>query len=106
MVFANDKGEVFSGAVAHVRPKKEEFKGQPALFVSPLQDVTIPAGDPLTLKCQVSGNPMPETVQWFRNGEPLKADERTAIRLALDGTATLRMRDAQKADAGEFKGGP
>lgn len=69
VVFESDKGEIFSGAVAHVRPKKDETKDQPATFVSPLQDTTIPVGETLTLKCQVSGEPMPTTVKWYRNGE-------------------------------------
>jgi hypothetical protein len=54
VVFDSDRGEVYSGAVAHVRPKKDEVKGQPAIFVSPLQDTSIPEGETLTLKCQVS----------------------------------------------------
>jgi hypothetical protein len=33
----------------------------------------------------------------------LKPDDRITIRLALNGEATLRIRDAQKSDAGEFK---
>jgi hypothetical protein len=103
VVFANDRGEIFSGAVAHVKAKKEESKGQPAMFLSPLQDTTIPVGETLTLKCQVSGDPMPTSVKFYRNGVELKPDDRLAIRLALDGTATLRLRDAQKSDAGDFK---
>ena len=47
-----------SGAVAHVRTKKPTAK--PPLFLSPLEDVTIPEGEILTLKCQVAGEPMPE----------------------------------------------
>ncbi|KAI1702784.1 immunoglobulin domain-containing protein [Ditylenchus destructor] len=103
VVFTNDKGgEVASGAVAHVRAKKAEPTVTPANFLSPLEDTTVEEGDTLTLKCTVGGEPQP-TLKWYRNGEELKPDDRVAIRLALSGEATLRIRDATKSDAGEFK---
>ncbi|KAI6178453.1 hypothetical protein M3Y98_00502400 [Aphelenchoides besseyi] len=80
VVFLTDKGDVFSGAVARVNKKQTET---------------------LTLKCIVGGEPMP-TLRWYRNGEELKPDDRITIRLASDGTATLRIRDARKSDSGEF----
>lgn len=42
-------------------------------------------------------------MKWYRNGTELKLDDRTAIRLALDGTATLRVRDSQNSDIGEYR---
>lgn len=72
------------------------------MFLSPLRDVDVVEGDNLTLKCQVGGEPQPQ-LKWFRNGVELKPDERTVMRLALDGTATLRILDAQRSDAGEFR---
>lgn len=102
VVFQTDDGEVHSGCVAHVRPKKEEAATSPAAFITPLQDTTIPEGEILTLKCQVSGQPAP-TVKWYKNGKELVPSDRIVQRLALDGTATLRIMDAQKSDAGDFK---
>lgn len=103
VLFTNDRGEVYSGAVTHVKAKKSQPMTLSASFVSPLDDVTIPEGDTLTLKCQIGGEPKP-VVKWYRNGQELKPDDdlRIVIRLALDGTATLRLRDARKSDAGEF----
>ena len=101
VLFATDRGDVFSGAVANVRPKRVVPTTRPAVFTTPLTDVTIPEGETLTLKCQCDGDPAPAVV-WRRNGEELRADDRITIRLALDGTATLRIRDARKSDAGEF----
>lgn len=103
VVFVSDAGDVSSQAVAYVKKKKPEEKTEPASFLSPLQDVTIPVGETLGLKCQVVGQPMPTTVKFYRNGEELKPDDRISIRLALDGTATLRIHDAQLSDAGDFK---
>lgn len=103
VLFTNERGEVYSGSVAHVRAKRLEPVSVPASFLTPLRDQTIQEGDTLTLKCQVNGEPQPE-LKWYRNGTELKADgDRCTIRLALDGTATLRLRDAQKSDSGEFR---
>ncbi|KAI6203157.1 hypothetical protein M3Y94_00524200 [Aphelenchoides besseyi] len=101
VVFLTDKGDVFSGAVARVNKKRDEPKTTPPMFLSPLQDTEIVEGETLSLKCQIGGEPMP-TLRWYRNGEELKPDDRIAIRLASDGTATLRIRDARKSDSGEF----
>ncbi|KAK0423255.1 hypothetical protein QR680_008049 [Steinernema hermaphroditum] len=101
IVLTNERGEVYSGSVAHVRAKKPEAVTEAANFVSPLKDTDVPEGDTLTLKCQVSGQPEPE-VKWYRNGQELSKDDRTSIRLAFDGTATLRIRDSKKSDAGEY----
>uniref|UniRef100_A0A915E306 Ig-like domain-containing protein n=1 Tax=Ditylenchus dipsaci TaxID=166011 RepID=A0A915E306_9BILA len=103
VVFTNDKGaEVSSGAIAHVKTKKAEPTTSPANFLSPLQDTAVPEGETLTLKCQVGGDPQP-TLKWYRNGVELLPDDRIAIRLALNGEATLRIRDSTQSDAGEFR---
>lgn len=60
VVFTLDSREVSSGAVAHVKARKEEPKLIPATFLSPLEDVTLAEGDTLTLKCKVGGEPQPE----------------------------------------------
>lgn len=63
LVLGNERGEVQSGAVAHVKTKKAEPVGAPAMFVTPLEDVELPEGDTLTLKCKISGEPVPK-VTW------------------------------------------
>jgi len=98
VVFTSKKGELQSAANARVKPKS---KATPANFLTPLEDVTVQEGEIITLKCQVGGEPQPE-LKWYRNGVELKPDDRIAIRLALDGNATLRIRDSKKSDAGEF----
>lgn len=43
--------------------KKEEPVASAATIVTPLEDVNVPEGDNLTLKCKVSGEPVP-TLKW------------------------------------------
>lgn len=104
VVFINDQGEVSSGSVTYVRALKTEPQLIPAKFLTPLHDQTITEGDTLTLKCQIAGEPQPE-MKWFCNDvelTPSAADSRLTIRLALDGTVTLRLRDSLKTDSGKF----
>uniref|UniRef100_A0A914I5C8 Muscle M-line assembly protein unc-89 n=1 Tax=Globodera rostochiensis TaxID=31243 RepID=A0A914I5C8_GLORO len=105
VVFENPRGgELSSGSVAHVRAKKRAAETSPALFLSPLEDVELPEGETLNLKCKVGGQPLPEEVQWFKDEIQLKPDgDRITIRLGLDGTATLRIRDVLLGEAGQFK---
>ena len=103
VLFANENGDLQSGAVAHVKAgKKKDEEASAPTFVTPLADVDIEEGDTLTLKCKVGGAPQPE-VKWYRNGEELKPSDRVTIRLAMDGTATLRILDSKKSDAGSYK---
>lgn len=38
----------------------------------------------------------------YKGGVEIKKDDRTVMRMALDGTATLRLLDCMKADAGTY----
>uniref|UniRef100_A0A0N4ZKF6 Obscurin n=1 Tax=Parastrongyloides trichosuri TaxID=131310 RepID=A0A0N4ZKF6_PARTI len=101
VVFTHDKGEIPSSCSVYVKPKRKEEEGKPADFLGPLTDVTIPEGETLTLKCQIYGVPMPE-LTWFKDGKELQKSDRIAMRLSLDGTASLRILDAIKDDAGKY----
>ncbi|KAJ1353882.1 hypothetical protein KIN20_010652 [Parelaphostrongylus tenuis] len=98
----NEKGEIYSGAVAHVKTVKMKDATSPVNFLSPLEDTEVAEGDMLTLKCVVAGVPFPE-LTWTKDGVELEKDDRIAIRTALDGTATLRIRDARKSDFGQYR---
>jgi hypothetical protein len=50
----------------------------------------------------VGGEPLPQ-LKWYREGEELSPDDRTTVRLALDGNAVLRIQDARLSDAGQFR---
>ncbi|VDN19931.1 unnamed protein product [Cylicostephanus goldi] len=74
----------------------------PANFLSPLQDTEVVEGETLLLKCVVGGEPFPELV-WTKDGVEIEKDDRIAMRVALDGTATLRIYDAKKSDYGQYR---
>ncbi|VDM52411.1 unnamed protein product, partial [Angiostrongylus costaricensis] len=99
---ANEKGEIYSGAVAHVKTVKAKDATSPVNFLSPLEDTEVTEGDMLTLKCVVAGVPFPE-LTWTKDGVELEKDDRISIRVALDGTATLRIRDCRKSDFGQYR---
>uniref|UniRef100_A0A0N5CB57 Muscle M-line assembly protein unc-89 n=1 Tax=Strongyloides papillosus TaxID=174720 RepID=A0A0N5CB57_STREA len=101
VVFTHDKGEIPSSCSVYVKPKKKEFVGTSPDFLGPLSDITVPEGETLVLKCQVSGNPMPD-LKWFKDGVEVQKSDRISIRLALDGTASLRILDSRKDDAGKY----
>ncbi|VDM36482.1 unnamed protein product [Toxocara canis] len=102
IVLSNEKGEVQSSAITHVKAKKVEPVASAAMFVTPLEDVDVPEGDTLTLKCKVAGEPTP-TIRWEKDGAELQKSDRIVMRAALDGTLTLRVLDAKKSDAGKYR---
>uniref|UniRef100_A0A9J2P3W7 Immunoglobulin I-set domain protein n=1 Tax=Ascaris lumbricoides TaxID=6252 RepID=A0A9J2P3W7_ASCLU len=102
VVLSNERGEVQSSALAHVKAKKVEPVTSAAVFVTPLEDVDVPEGDTLTLKCKVAGEPMP-TIRWEKDGVELQKSDRLVMRAALDGTLTLRVLDTKKSDAGKYR---
>uniref|UniRef100_A0A8R1DN92 Ig-like domain-containing protein n=1 Tax=Caenorhabditis japonica TaxID=281687 RepID=A0A8R1DN92_CAEJA len=102
VVLGNDKGEVYSGSVVHVKAAKQAAPTSGANFLSPLKDTEVEEGDILTLQCTVGGEPFPEII-WQKDGVVLQKDDRTTMRVALDGTCTLRIRSAKKSDFGQYK---
>uniref|UniRef100_A0A1I7TK31 Ig-like domain-containing protein n=1 Tax=Caenorhabditis tropicalis TaxID=1561998 RepID=A0A1I7TK31_9PELO len=102
VVLGNDKGEVYSGSVVHVKAPKPAEATSGANFISPLKDTEVEEGDMLTLQCVVSGEPFPEII-WEKDGVVLQKDDRITMRIALDGTATLRIRSAKKSDIGQYR---
>ncbi|XP_026808599.1 uncharacterized protein LOC113550868 isoform X2 [Rhopalosiphum maidis] len=54
-----------------------------------------------TLQCHVRGVPEPR-VTWFKDGEPLLASDRHAVRRTDTGKCTLTIEDAVEEDAGRY----
>ncbi|CAL2029366.1 unnamed protein product [Caenorhabditis brenneri] len=102
VVLGNDKGEVYSGSVVHVKAAKPAEATSGANFLSPLKDTEVEEGDMLTLQCVVAGEPFPQII-WEKDGIVLQKDDRITMRTALDGTATLRIRSAKKSDIGQYR---
>ncbi|KAL3997510.1 Immunoglobulin I-set domain family protein [Acanthocheilonema viteae] len=101
VVLSNRFGEVQNGSITRVKPKKAEPVTSVATFVTPLEDVDVPEGDNLTLKCKVSGEPMP-ALKWYKDGNEITKGDRVVMRMGMDGTATLRILDSKKKDAGRY----
>nr|CRZ24661.1 BMA-UNC-89, isoform b [Brugia malayi] len=101
VVLSNRLGEVQSGSISRVKSKKIEPIISAATFITPLEDVVLPEGANLTLKCKVSGEPTP-TLKWYKNGNEIIKNDRIVMRMALDGTATLRILDSKKDDTGRY----
>lgn len=82
------------------------FKDVAVLFlvyvVSPLVNISMETvavqGNPLTLDCQVTGQPTP-TVIWFRSSTQIFADSRRSI----DGSGRLVFSSVLSTDAGTYR---
>uniref|UniRef100_A0A1I7VN34 Immunoglobulin I-set domain-containing protein n=1 Tax=Loa loa TaxID=7209 RepID=A0A1I7VN34_LOALO len=101
VVLSNKFGEVQSGSITRVKPKKTEPIISASTFITPLEDINVPEGANLTLKCKVSGEPMP-TLKWYKDDIEITKDDRVVMRISLDGTATLRILDSKKEDTGRY----
>ncbi|VDN04253.1 unnamed protein product [Thelazia callipaeda] len=100
ILLTNEHGEVQSGSIAHVKPKKLEPTTSAATLLTPLEDMEVPEGDTLTLKCRISGEPTPTFK--YKNDKEITPEARAVIRAALDGTITLRILDTTMEDAGRY----
>uniref|UniRef100_A0A915KCF1 Ig-like domain-containing protein n=1 Tax=Romanomermis culicivorax TaxID=13658 RepID=A0A915KCF1_ROMCU len=55
----------------------------------------------LRLECKLNGSPRPQ-VQWYKDGRVVRADENFVLESKEDGTQSLTLRKASKADVGEY----
>ncbi|KAL6444321.1 hypothetical protein ACFW04_001898 [Cataglyphis niger] len=80
-----------------VRPDTPEEK--PA-FTSPMRDISVEEGQPLTLDVSFVGNPMPD-VNWTKDGEPIVPSER--VTMSCDGKKVgLQINPCEPKDAGVY----
>lgn len=80
-----------------VRPDTPEEK---PTFTSPMRDVSIEEGQPLTLDVSFVGNPIPE-VSWTKDGEPIVPSER--VTMSCDGKKVgLQINPCKHTDAGVY----
>ncbi|XP_066993450.2 obscurin isoform X6 [Anabrus simplex] len=75
----------------------------PPSFGRPLDRAAeVDENDLLDLKCKLNGSPIPK-VQWFKNGEPLKADDHVKITALPDGSVRLVIDNVIPTDCGAYK---
>ncbi|XP_011878155.1 PREDICTED: muscle M-line assembly protein unc-89 isoform X5 [Vollenhovia emeryi] len=80
-----------------VKPDTPEEK--PA-FTSPMRDVSVEEGQPLTLDVSFVGNPIPD-VSWTKDGEPVVPSER--VTMSCDGKKVgLQVDPCKPTDAGVY----
>ena len=69
-------------------------------FVKPLDTMKCKDSQPVTLKCQVEGNPMP-TIAWYRQSTPIPLSE--DFEMEFDGSeAMLMIREVFPEDSGKY----
>ncbi|GMS98905.1 hypothetical protein PENTCL1PPCAC_21080, partial [Pristionchus entomophagus] len=71
-------------------------------FNPPLENWVGPAGKTVTLACKVEGIPR-ASVSWFKDGLPVKKDDRHTVEYADDGNCSLTIRDCKDSDGGSYR---
>ncbi|XP_057194752.1 striated muscle preferentially expressed protein kinase isoform X3 [Triplophysa rosa] len=82
------------------RTDKSPFKEPPSFKIA-LTDQVVTEGCDIILCVQVSGQPKP-VVQWFRDRVPVKADGQQMVCEMDDGKCEVKIKSAQKSDAGVY----
>ncbi|XP_045917587.1 striated muscle preferentially expressed protein kinase-like [Micropterus dolomieu] len=80
--------------------KSVHFKEPPSFWVAPC-DQGITEGQDVVIPAKVRGQPKP-MVYWLKDRVTVKTTGRFAVREADDGTSEMRIRSAQRSDAGLY----
>ena len=70
-------------------------------FTQPLKATEVVEGNPVRLKCRMTGTPVP-TAEWFKNGEKLKLSRRIKADVIGD-MCQLSFTETQADDSGDYK---
>ena len=69
---------------------------EPLTFIEPPDsEVVVWEGSPVTLTCTATGNPTPDTVQWFRGNVLVNASGSYTIDMAMRGDSGIYQCEAQ-----------
>ena len=94
---SNEVGNSQTSARLHVLPLEPT---ELPIFVEPLENIEVQAGQQLKLECRVHGMPTP-TIIWFLNNRQLYCSPDCEIRY-LNDIATLVLREAHQKMAGQY----
>lgn len=76
-------------------------------FEKSLTNVTRNAGDSVKLRCELSGDPPPDKIRWFKNEAPVRAEKGRVIikryRSGLHYGSRLRINEADTHDTGYYR---
>ncbi|XP_064646394.1 muscle M-line assembly protein unc-89-like isoform X2 [Lineus longissimus] len=83
-----------------VRTDSFGFGDKPAIVMEIPANICVKEGETITIKCRIAAFPKPD-VSWFKDGEPIRPDERHVIKIK-DDMFSLEVRDSEAIDAGEY----
>ncbi|XP_026827528.1 obscurin isoform X4 [Ooceraea biroi] len=101
VVAGNTEGTASCKAKLDVAGKvKSDTPEEKPAFTSPMRDVSIEEGQPLTMDASFIGNPIPD-VSWTKDGEPVEPSDR--VIMSCDGKkVSLQINPCEPKDAGVY----
>lgn len=81
--------------------KAKKPKGVAPQFTQPLKAIEVVEGNPVRLKCRMTGTPEP-TAEWFKNGTPVQLSRRIKADIIGD-MCQLSFTETNTDDSGDYK---
>nr|XP_018906230.1 PREDICTED: muscle M-line assembly protein unc-89 isoform X3 [Bemisia tabaci] len=78
------------------------FNILPSFSTTLSRSVELTEKEPLELRAKADGSPAP-SIKWFKDGEPLEADDRVKIWSTPDGWQFLKIESTVPSDSGSYK---
>ncbi|EEC19673.1 conserved hypothetical protein, partial [Ixodes scapularis] len=95
VVASNDAGEAESEAPVKSKLKKPAFEKE-------LEPMTLTEGKPAKLEAKLAPGSKPTSVQWLKDGRPIRPSDRVRQEEKPDGTLALCIDDVKPEDAGRY----
>lgn len=74
----------------------------PTFASKPNRAAEVDEGETFTLNAKLDGSPIP-SVQWYKDGELFKPDERVQMTALPDGTVALMIKQVIPSDCGAYR---
>lgn len=100
----NELGSAWTeGPIVVTAEGAKPIQGEAPDFAQPIKPVTVDVGADATFEGKVTGVPFPE-IKWYADGKEItSANAKFKIESLPDGVQKLIVKDAQLADAGDFR---